>query len=1281
MTSPVDERELAILEALAAYIPMDRRQAMARGEQLPSRMTGAALFADISGFTPLTDSLVRMLGPQRGAEELLHYLNAVYDALIAELYRYRGSVVGFSGDALTCWLDGDSGARAVACGLAMQSVMAGFSEVRTPDGGNVSLGLKAAVAAGTVHRFVVGDPRILLIDAMAGSVLDSLATAEHLAHRGEVVVSAGTAERLLEHFSELEWRTDADSGERIAVITGLGMPVATTPWPPVPIDKLHEADVRPWVLPPVYQRLRSGGHQFLAELRPAVALFVRFGGLDFDRDPEVAGKLDAYVRWVQEVLARFDGSLIQVTIGDKGSYLYAVFGAPHAHEDDAARAVSAAIELASPPEHLAYVGAGQIGISRGRMRTGPCGAVGAQTYAAIGAETNMAARLMQAAQPGQILVSAGAQEAAVSAAAWEALPPLGVKGRAEPVTVYAATRLLAQKALRLHEPRYTLPMIGREAELATIADRLALAQTGSGQVVGIVAEPGVGKSRLVAEALRLAGERNLSCYAGECPAHGATASYDVWRRIWRGIFELDDAAATDRQIAGLEACLTQIDASLLQRLPLLGPVLNIPIPDTDLTRSLEAKLRKSSLESLLVDCLRARARRGPIVLVLEDCHWIDSLSLDLLEVLARAGTALPVLLLLSCRPPDVHRPDELRLQSLPSLNEIRLHDFTAHEAGELIRLKLAQFYGSQADLPPTLVERITARADGNPFYIEELLNYFRDRGLGPADLATLEQLDLPTSLHSLILSRIDRLGEHEKLVLKVASVIGRRFPASWVWGSFAQLGEPAQVRSSLDALSAHDLLPLDQPEPDLAYIFKHAVTQEVSYECMPFATRTRLHAQVGEFIERAFSGQLDQYVALLAHHYDLSDVVDKKREYLRKAGDAAQATYANAAAIDYYRRLAGLLPPAEQIAVLLRLGQVLDLVGEWGEAAGQYRLALQLAEQTNDLGAQASCRHAIGWLLRKQGEYREAMQWLGQAKAGLESLGDLAAVSQVMTDSGEVSRHLGAFVEAKQWYEDALRLADAVQDEERRLQARAQALKGAGTLAAQQGDNPTARARYEESLAIRRALGDKPGAATLLHNLGIIAYYMDDFAAARELDEQALAAFRQIGDRFAASQSLNNLAGVVAASGDYAMARHLLLESVDIQRQLGGEGGLAIALNSLADVVLDEGDGQAARPLLVESLTINAKMGDSAAIAYLLDDFAALAAAESRPERAMRLAGAAAAARSAIGSQVPEGERLRFDRLQAPAHEMLGEEAAAAFVAEGRAMSLEQAVQYALHEG
>src|SRR5919201_58495 len=177
------------MESSIAYIPIDRRISILTGERLADRTWGSALFADISGFTPLTEMLASQLGPKRGAEELTRQLDIIYGAVIDQIDRYHGSVIGFAGDAITCWFDGDDGLRATACGLAVQQVMAKFAEVKTPSGGTVSIAIKVAIACGPVRRFLVGDPNIQYIDALAGATLDRMAAAEHHAAKGEVVVS------------------------------------------------------------------------------------------------------------------------------------------------------------------------------------------------------------------------------------------------------------------------------------------------------------------------------------------------------------------------------------------------------------------------------------------------------------------------------------------------------------------------------------------------------------------------------------------------------------------------------------------------------------------------------------------------------------------------------------------------------------------------------------------------------------------------------------------------------------------------------------------------------------------------------------------------------------------------------------------------------------------------------------------------------------------------------------------------------------------------------------
>nr|HMN29569.1 adenylate/guanylate cyclase domain-containing protein [Caldilineaceae bacterium] len=437
------------METAHAYLPWDRHLALAHGLELPGVALGAVLFADISGFSPLFNALVQRYGARRGADELTQCLNAVYGALIAEVDRFGRSVINFSGDAITCWyaahspfLAGSAGAegvkgatlRAVASALAMQPAIQPFQTIESSAGPPIRLALKTAVAAGWVHRYRVGNPAVQYIDVLAGTLLEQMAAAEQMAQKAELVLASATAETAEAALDIAQWRTDAQ-GARFAVVQGLRQIVQATP--PAAAQPLPDAEVRRWVLPEIYRRLQAEQSRFLAELRPATALFLRFSGLDYANDPKAGDKLDAYVRWVQELVDRYEGALIQLTTGDKGSYLYAAFGAPIAHDDDIVRAVSVALKLRETSALFPFLHSVQIGLSQGMMRTGAYGSPTRRTYGVLGDVTGFAARLMTHAAPGQIVISQQIAEAIAHTHALEDLGRIKVKGWVEPQPAFA----------------------------------------------------------------------------------------------------------------------------------------------------------------------------------------------------------------------------------------------------------------------------------------------------------------------------------------------------------------------------------------------------------------------------------------------------------------------------------------------------------------------------------------------------------------------------------------------------------------------------------------------------------------------------------------------------------------------------------------------------------------------------------------------------------------------------------------------------------------------------
>jgi CheY-like chemotaxis protein len=460
----IREMQKALAEELQIYIPMDRRQALYARTTLLTETDGVVLFADISDFTPMTAMLSKEFGRPRGAEEITRLINQIFAALIEEVHAFGGSVISFGGDAITCWFDDqeigdpparplfhDARLRAMVCGLYMQTALLQFEYSTGKIAMDVQPSIKVAIVSGPARRFLVGNPEIQYLEALVGQPLSKLERAEHLVRRGEVLADRASFERHRERFTLAEIRTDPETGDEYAVIENLRELVPPSPWRDIPERALEHEVCRPWVHPTVYRHVLSNTRQFLSELRPAAALFLRFQGLDFETDPDAGDQLDAYIRWVQDVVHEEEGAILQLSFGDKGSYLYATFGAPVMHDDDAARALRAGLQLLEKPDRFRSIRDEQIGISYGRMRAGSYGGDSRRTYGVLGNQANLAARLMQAAGGREILCDLACREAAKGDFEFAVLPEIRVKGREEPVQVFRPIQQAqpAGEALRL----------------------------------------------------------------------------------------------------------------------------------------------------------------------------------------------------------------------------------------------------------------------------------------------------------------------------------------------------------------------------------------------------------------------------------------------------------------------------------------------------------------------------------------------------------------------------------------------------------------------------------------------------------------------------------------------------------------------------------------------------------------------------------------------------------------------------------------------------------------
>ena len=1199
------------MQTLQPFLPIDRCHALVTGVPLPDRCRGAALFADVSGFTALTGVLAAELGGKRGAEALLGYLNAVYERLVTVIHDQAGSVVGFAGDSITCWFDQRPGGRdlpasaeqrAVTAAFCLHQAMRTLPAVTTPAGTTVPLGIKIAVAAGPARRFAVGDPAQSRLDTLAGSTLTRMAAAERVAAVAETVVDAAVIAALGGGL-ELGERRSLGDVESVAVATRLTTPAAPAPWPER-VEGLRPEEARNWVLPAVAERL-GAGDGFLGELRPAVPLFIGFEGIAWDDDLDAGLLLDRYVRWAQGILGELGGAVIQLTIGDKGSNLYAAFGAPVAHEDDADRAAAAALALANPPPDLDYVTGIRIGMAQGQAWTGACGAAARRCFGVMGEPVNLAARLMVRAGPGEIL----ADERLVRAArrhAFSALEAVTVQGRAAPAGV---ARLEGRReTAQPRGPTAARDLIGRRGELGRILSLLDAVRSGGHGTVLLEGEAGIGKSRLAAEVAARSRDLGLPTFQGTADAVERGRAYHAWRGVFAALLAGDSTEA-------LLARLAALDPALAPRAPLLNAVLPLGLPETPLTARMDAAVRAENTRDLMVRLL-LELTGGSLSLVLEDAHWFDSASWALLAALRRRRAPL-FLLVVTRLLEEAGREAPLPVECAELVADtetlrLRLEALPADDAVTLACRRLGI-----AELPPRIARLIMDRAEGNPLFVEELAQAMVESGVltiegGRCTVTAASDEEaasaFPDTLEGLVTSRLDRLAPPAQRTAKVASVIGRIFPFETLEGVYPIAEERATIPHSLEELERIDIT-RHAAGGEPTYTFKHAITHEVVYGTLLFSQRQVLHRAVAEWYERRPGTDPAAHYPLLAHHWERAEAPAEAVRYGELAGEQALASYANREAAAFFTRvLARLdapqtlpeLPAAERrlrrSRALRRLGTATYSLGDMTAASARLEGALAALGRPWP----ATRLSVMGLLFRALAR---------QAAHRLLFMGRAAPSPRQSAERTEMAAALGTLIRT---YYPTGNLLGAITANFHALNLAERAGGGpevAGDLATActnvgavldnvLGLHRVAARYYERARKAAESAGHLSSLAYLEQVRGMI------FTATRRLDqatapfERAAALYAELGDSRGWEEVGFSNAGRALASGDLRGALGLMEGVVASSRRRDSPQALRLALAQQALVLLRLGRLEEAERAATESRNIPAREPDPAERIY-----------------------------------------------------------------------------------
>ncbi|HHH42221.1 MAG TPA: adenylate/guanylate cyclase domain-containing protein, partial [Chloroflexi bacterium] len=785
----------AVLRAVLTGLP--RRVAQARladpkGPAVAGTFAQATLlFADIAGFTAMSERLGQL--GREGAEVITGIVNAYFAAMLEIIARHGGDLLKFGGDALLVAFEGDEGAvRGCRAALEMQQAMDRFAVVETPQG-TFHLQMTAGLGTGPLFLASLGSPDRLEF-AVMGPVLEQMARAEDLARAGEVVVDRATREAAGATLAV----QDATPGfYRLTAVALPPSPLASPPppWPDLPADArwlLERLDaLTPYLPAGVLERIVAspGGWMIEGEHRLVTVLFANFYGINAiiqalgpDRADEITAILNDHFTVMRDIVHRYGGIVNKVDTYAVGYRIMALFGAPIAHEDDPARAVHAALEMQEAMRAFASLATSggrfslkqRIGINTGYVFAGTLGSALRQEYSVMGDEVNLTSRLMGVAAEGQVLISQATARRVAGLFEWREQRPVKVKGKRLPVRTYWVRRGVVG---RVEWATFRGGFFGRREEMAKAQALVEAALNGQGAVLDIAGDPGVGKTRLVAELSLYAGRRGMTTLRGAAVSYGRSLPYLPWTPILRALLGITEGNGEGRRQRRVRLIAALEEAGLADWAPIVGEVLGIEIAETPLTASLDPRLRQQRFFDVVLQLIQRRAERSPLLLVLDDVQWADATSLDLIAYVARNVATSPLLLVVLHRP-DLEAPP---WQAVPSCHRLHLEELDEEASLALARSVL------DGDLSPPLRRLILDRAQGNPLFVEEVARTLKESGAlrrepGPEGrprwtlAGEVTGVQVPTTLTGLIMGRLDRLETTNRRLLQVASVIGVAFP-------------------------------------------------------------------------------------------------------------------------------------------------------------------------------------------------------------------------------------------------------------------------------------------------------------------------------------------------------------------------------------------------------------------------------------------------------------------------------------------------------------------------
>ena len=1153
---------------------------------------GTLVFADVSGFTPLTEKLARR--GKVGAEELTDVLNDVFGTLGRVTDEFGGDLLKFGGDAMLLLFDGDEHVeRAAACALGLLNALRRFKRLKTA-GGVVSLSMSIGLEAGPVHLLHVGSSHRELF--ALGPVVSMTVGMENAAQGGQVLVGPAAARAL---DAKLLGESIDEGRVLLAAPDGVARPDLR------PID----TTVAPATLAAPLAAHLGGGRED-GEHRVASLAFMQFKGTDDLLEAAgleaVASAVDEVVRTAQRACEERDVTFLATDVDKNGGKVLFVTGAPKTGVHDEDRM------LLALRDSVVVNGALQVraGANRGRAFAVDVGSATRRTYAVMGDATNLAARVMGKAEPGTVVATRALVDHLHNAFAITELDPFMVKGKSMPISAGVVGEPLGSRL----DVASALPFVGRQAERQLLRSALVATAAGEGEAYVVIGEPGLGKSRLIVELVADAADRRVVTIEGG--RYAAATPYFALRAPLRTLIGAERDAPAGVVAERLTMTVERLLPEARVWLPLLAPLVGAELPDTPEVRALDGGRRRTVTDAYAIRLLQTM--HEPTLVIVEDAHWLDDATAALMDRLVAGIAKRPWLICVSRRPVD-----EGWIPGVDPDRTIRLQPLGEDESVALLRA-----VASTRSLSPHARAAVASRGAGNPLFLRELLESVDAAGEIP---------DLPDTVEGVIASGIDELDRRDRDALRIASVLGGQ-PTRSVLARMLDV-KSRELDAVLDRLQRFLV-----PATAEMLRFSHALIRDVAYESLPFRRRRALHARAGEILQ-ASTADPEALADLLALHFHAAEAHVQTWRHARIAGDRARRNAAAVEAARFYRwalhAAASLreLPSEEVASVAEALGEMLELSGLYDEAARTFARARKLVAddplRTGQLlkkegwVRERSGRYsaALGWYTRalksipeqrtrddeterlrtqlvmsmgaaraRQGRYAESLPYLLQAADHAEELGDLPTLAHAyylldwaMTDLGHP--------DAARYREKALPIYERLDD----LAGQTRAYNNLGIDAYYEGRWDEARGHYEKSRGLARRIGEVVQEVTEDNNIGEILSDQGHLSEARRIFEESVATCRSVNFPVGGALALSNLGRIAAREGRYDDAAALFNEARDEFQRIGADAFVVEVDSRRAEMLLFAGNAQDAITLADAAATKAVTLGGLPVVIAMLD--------------------------------------------------------------------------------